>query len=570
VTATEVAAKRLGDDIIPKPTTVWNRGITIAARPSDIWPWLVQMGYGRAGFYVPEWVDRLVWHVPAANSEVLHPEYTRMAVGDIIADGPGYLAYWRVEIVDSEHALVFWTRRHPWRGAPVDSADPAALERREHDLLDGGVYAECSWGFYLDPHGPECTRLLIRTRAVSSPGWLRPRRAANDQTPGGGRSEIGRNQIGRLSLETTALEAAFPRAGLRPNRTQHARGGHPMNIANDVASVADRPNVLEGARTLRVAAVQTPAAESVSAGLERATPLVQRAAMQAAELVLLPELMAVHYVFTEEMWESGEPTNGPTVEWLSDLARSLRIWLGTSFLEATGEDFYNTFVLVGPTGEEAGRVRKQTPAMYEPWFFRGEAGSHVIRTDLGTIGVGICNDNHRSYLPALLQRAGADLVLMPHCWPLPTKASGAISERDIERWHKIQSGLAPLYAKLLGVPAVFVNKVGPYASPAPRNWLPASTGMAFPGHATIADSDGTVRAELGESEGIVTASVTLDPARKTREAPRTYGSYVYPAGVAGLLVLPPAWLFGRAYSVSSERRHRARLVAGRQSASVAV
>jgi N-carbamoylputrescine amidase len=327
-------------------------------------------------------------------------------------------------------------------------------------------------------------------------------------------------------------------------------------------------DVLEGARTLRVAAVQTAAAESVSAGLERATPLVQRAAAEAAELVVLPELMAVHYVFTEEMWDSAEPTNGPTVEWLSDLARSLRIWLGTSFLEATGEDFYNTFVLVGPTGEEAGRVRKQSPAMYEPWFFRGEAGSHVIRTDLGTIGVGICNDNHRSYLPALLQRAGADLVLMPHCWPLPRKAGGAISERDIRRWRKIQSGLAPRYARLLGVPAVFVNKVGPYASPAPLSWLPASTGMVFPGHATIADSDGRVKAELGDAEGIVTAPVTLDPALKVRAVPRTHGSYVYPAGLAGMLVLPPAWLFGRAYSASSERRRRARLAARREPASV--
>jgi hypothetical protein len=173
VTAADVAAKRPGDEIIPKPTTVWDRGITIGARPSDIWPWLVQMGYGRAGFYVPEWVDRVVWHVTAANSEVLQPEYACIDVGDIIADGPRYLAYWRVEIVDPEHSLVYWTRRHPWRGAPVDPADTAALERREHDLLDGGVYAECSWGFYLDPQGPRCTRLLIRTRAVSSPGWLR-------------------------------------------------------------------------------------------------------------------------------------------------------------------------------------------------------------------------------------------------------------------------------------------------------------------------------------------------------------------------------------------------------------
>ena len=235
-----------------------------------------------------------------------------------------------------------------------------------------------------------------------------------------------------------------------------------------------------------------------------------------------------------------------------------------------GRGLLQHFVFVGPIAKEAGRVRKQTPAMYEPWFFRGDAGSHVIRTDLGTIGVGICNDNHRSYLPALLQRDGVDLLLMPHCWPLPTKAGGAISERDIQRWHRIQSGLAPLYASLLGVPAVFVNKVGPYASPAPRSWLPASTGMVFPGHATIADSDGTVMAELGDAEAIVTASVTLDPARKVRETPRTYGPYVYPAGVAGLLVLPPAWLFGRAYSVSSERRHRARLVAGRAPTSVAV
>jgi hypothetical protein len=72
-TAAEAIADRPGDDIIPKPTTVWNRGTTIAARPDEIWPWLVQMGYGRAGFYVPEWIDRLVWQVPAANREQLLP-----------------------------------------------------------------------------------------------------------------------------------------------------------------------------------------------------------------------------------------------------------------------------------------------------------------------------------------------------------------------------------------------------------------------------------------------------------------------------------------------------------------
>jgi N-carbamoylputrescine amidase len=325
------------------------------------------------------------------------------------------------------------------------------------------------------------------------------------------------------------------------------------------------PNPLGEGRTLRVAAVQTPAAESVLSGLERASPLVREAAAaEGAELVLLPELMAVRYVFTDEMWDSAEPSHGATVAWLKDTARDSGIWLGTSFLEAAGEDFYNTFVLVGPDGAEAGRVRKQTPAMYEPWFFRGASGSHVIRTELGVIGVGICNDNHRSYLPAQLQREDADLVLMPHCWPLPMKAGRAVSEQDIRRWHRIQMDLAPLYATLLGVPAVFVNKVGPYASPAPLRWLPGATGMVLPGHATIADSDGTVKGQLDGSEGVATATVTLDPARKVRTRPQTYGRYSYPAGLGGLLALPPAWAFGRVYSLNPERRRRARRVAAQE------
>ena len=85
-----------------------------------------------------------------------------------------------------------------------------------------------------------------------------------------------------------------------------------MNRTNTVwgePSTADLPH---GATTMRVAAVQTPAAESVLSGLQRAEPLVKDAASQGAELVLLPELMAVRYVFTEEMWDSAEPAHGPT------------------------------------------------------------------------------------------------------------------------------------------------------------------------------------------------------------------------------------------------------------------
>ena len=92
----------------------------------------------------------------------------------------------------------------------------------------------------------------------------------------------------------------------------------------------------------------------------------------------------------------------------------------------------------GPMAQEAGRVRKQTPAMYEPWFFRGAGGiardpDQARRDRRGGL------QRQPSLLPARrLQEEGADLVLMPHCWPLPTKAGGAVSEADIQRWHRIQ------------------------------------------------------------------------------------------------------------------------------------
>ncbi|HEY6306055.1 MAG TPA: nitrilase-related carbon-nitrogen hydrolase, partial [Candidatus Angelobacter sp.] len=74
-------------------------------------------------------------------------------------------------------------------------------------------------------------------------------------------------------------------------------------------------------------------------------------------------------------------------------SRRLHVWLGTSFLEADGADFYDTFVLTTPEGEEAGRVRKQVPAEVEGYFFRGDVGSHVLKTAIGRIGVGICAES---------------------------------------------------------------------------------------------------------------------------------------------------------------------------------
>jgi len=55
----EVVRTMPGDDIVKHPTFNATRAVTINARPEAIWPWLVQMGMARAGWYSYDWIDNL-------------------------------------------------------------------------------------------------------------------------------------------------------------------------------------------------------------------------------------------------------------------------------------------------------------------------------------------------------------------------------------------------------------------------------------------------------------------------------------------------------------------------------
>src|SRR5690348_15149798 len=100
---------------------------------------------------------------------------------------------------------------------------------------------------------------------------------------------------------------------------------------------------------IAVAAVQMDCQVGcVDANLERATHLIEVAVERGAQLVLLPELMPSGYQLTEALWDSAEPFNGRTVEWLTSLAQRLGVYLGATFLEAEREDFFNTFTLATP------------------------------------------------------------------------------------------------------------------------------------------------------------------------------------------------------------------------------
>lgn len=270
---------------------------------------------------------------------------------------------------------------------------------------------------------------------------------------------------------------------------------------------------------IRVGAIQIDSIPGqLQSNLDHATKFVERATESGAQLVLLPELMPSGYMLTEEIWDCAETGNGPTISWLTRLSKRFGIYLGTTFLETEGENFYNTFALATPQGEIAGRVRKSPPASLEAYFYCAGSDSHIIETELGRIGVGICYENLLYEHLRELCEEKIDLVLQPTAAgrPLPMKPG------DIQLFDSMVRRISPRYARVLGVPVVLANRSGAICTP-----MPGDSGIfdsTFAGLSTIVDADGSVKARMGvEKEGSIVANVHLGTQKKPIQNPRCYG-----------------------------------------------
>ena len=163
-TGEEVRRTLPGDEVIPDTTLQATRARTIDAPVDDVWPWLAQMGHGRAGWYS---IDR--WdNAGEPSADELIPELSRLEVGDAIDDATGPFSF-TVARVEPPRVLVFRATIHPITGRPLDPAD-----------LDAGAtgyaraFLDFSWAFVLEPVDRRRTRLLIRVRYHHQrSGWVR-------------------------------------------------------------------------------------------------------------------------------------------------------------------------------------------------------------------------------------------------------------------------------------------------------------------------------------------------------------------------------------------------------------
>jgi hypothetical protein len=155
-TSQERALQLPGDGIVEDPEVVTDHAITIDAPPAAVWPWLVQMGWGRGGWYTARWVDRLLFPANAASADRILPELQDIDVGTFIPDGPPHTECGLiVEQIEPERALVLHSNSH------------LPKSWREHATLDW------SWAFVLTPlDDGRRTRFHFRSRWTTSPWWL--------------------------------------------------------------------------------------------------------------------------------------------------------------------------------------------------------------------------------------------------------------------------------------------------------------------------------------------------------------------------------------------------------------
>jgi hypothetical protein len=179
-TGQERAMPLPGDDLVPAPVVQTTHAVTIGAPLGQVWPWLVQTGQGRAGFYsdsrlwdrcVDWYYHRLSGRQPTTATTGYHvttddrivADWQHPQVGDIIADGPPGTAYYVVRQAEPGRSWVLYTDTHLRYLLPARLRDDPRL----------GITGQLSDSFLLTEPAPGTTRLIRRMRLSCGPAAFR-------------------------------------------------------------------------------------------------------------------------------------------------------------------------------------------------------------------------------------------------------------------------------------------------------------------------------------------------------------------------------------------------------------
>jgi hypothetical protein len=136
-----------GDDLLAAPDLTATRAITVRASSGEVWPWIAQLGQGRAGLYSYDFLENLIGcRIHSADRIV--PEWQALEVGDQVKLHPEVPL--EVAVVEARGALVLRG------GVPMGNTPPP------YDF---------TWAFVLREQPDGTTRLLARERYAYTKKW---------------------------------------------------------------------------------------------------------------------------------------------------------------------------------------------------------------------------------------------------------------------------------------------------------------------------------------------------------------------------------------------------------------
>jgi hypothetical protein len=156
-TSSELRASYPGDELIPEGRIASTMATTIAAPPSAVWPWLVQMGGDRAGFYSFDHLD----NGGRPSAERIHPEWQDLTEGGRVLGLPDGSVWFDVARLVPKRTLIL---RSSLSLPRAQHFDPSAPPPR--------AFSDSTWAFHLSPAGEDGTRLVIRAVARGRPKIL--------------------------------------------------------------------------------------------------------------------------------------------------------------------------------------------------------------------------------------------------------------------------------------------------------------------------------------------------------------------------------------------------------------
>ncbi len=145
-TDAEINAVLPGDELLAQPVRFFNRVISIEAGADKIFPWLVQLGADKGGFYSYTTIEKLI-NCPIVNTDRIHPEWQNLKAGDLVrmcVNEPAPSPYIVAQILPNR-ALILGHK-------------------------DGEKWVDV-WQFVIQPQSAAASRLVIRTRTMMSGGF---------------------------------------------------------------------------------------------------------------------------------------------------------------------------------------------------------------------------------------------------------------------------------------------------------------------------------------------------------------------------------------------------------------